>query len=53
MNIIIDALSAIKNIRLQDGLDIAIIAAMIFLAKVQNPVEVLSSMGARKRSLFE
>jgi len=30
-----------------------IIAAMIFLAKVQNPVEVLSSMGARKRSLFE
>ena len=30
MNIIIDALSAIKNIRLQDGLDIAIIAAMIF-----------------------
>ena len=30
-----------------------VIAAMIFLAKVQNPVDVLTSMGARKRSLFE
>ena len=30
-----------------------IIAAMIFLAKVKNPVEVLSSMGARERRLYE
>ena len=30
-----------------------IIAAMIFLAKVKNPVETLSSMGTRKRSLYE
>ena len=30
-----------------------IIAAMIFLAKVKNPVETLSSMGSRKRSLYE
>ena len=30
-----------------------IIAAMIFLAKVKNPLETLSSMGTRKRSLYE
>lgn len=30
-----------------------IIAAMIFLAKVKNPVETLGSMGARERRLYE
>jgi len=30
-----------------------IIAAMIFLAKVKNPVEVLRSMGAQSRRLYE
>jgi len=30
-----------------------IIAAMIFLAKVKNPVEVLRSMGAQNRRLYE
>jgi ornithine carbamoyltransferase len=30
-----------------------IIAAMIFLAKVKNPVEVLGAMGAKARRLYE